>query len=184
MRSLCRLTLTLLPLTLASATCCLAQDDQAGFPSAEPTPQHELLKKEVGTWTGEMKFFGPGADLPAMPIRETNTLMDTGLWVVTEFEAGPFLGRGQFGYDPLKKKYVGTWVDNMTPHLMVMEGDYNSETHEMTMFTQGIDQATGKMQDMKAVSRYVDADTRTYTMHAKQAGDWVKMFQVNYQREK
>ena len=34
-----------------------------------------------------------------------------------------FHGQGQTGYDPNKKKYVGTWVDSISPTIMIMEGD-------------------------------------------------------------
>ena len=53
--------------------------------------------------------------------------MTGGLWVLSKFEGDfggmKFEGRGQFGYDPIKKKYVGTWIDSMSPTLSVLEGN-------------------------------------------------------------
>ena len=50
---------------------------------------------------------------------EKNELLKGGLWLISRFEGEvvgtPFTGIGTFGYDPAEKKYVGTWVDTMTP---------------------------------------------------------------------
>ena len=79
------------------------------FPAA--TKHHEALKKDVGTWTATMKMF-VGPEMPAMPVTETNRLLPGGLWLVSEFESGPFKGHGVFGYDATAKKHIGIWVDN------------------------------------------------------------------------
>ena len=150
----------------------------------QPTKQHEILKKDVGTWTGTMKMFlaGPDGDPIVMPIKETNTMMSPGLWLVSKFESGPFQGRGQFGYDPLKKKYVGTWIDNMTPHLSVMVGEFDADKGVMTMFSEVVDPTTGTTKKTKSVSRFDGDDKRNFVMYSKTDGNWVKSFEINYQR--
>ena len=49
-----------------------------------------------------------------------------------------FEGRGQFGYDPAKKKYVGTWIDSMSPTLRVLEGTYDAKTKTLTYKGDGV----------------------------------------------
>ncbi|MSR31176.1 MAG: DUF1579 domain-containing protein [Gemmataceae bacterium] len=44
-------------------------------------------------------------------------------------------GLGTFGYDGQKKKYVGTWVDNMAPFLFHLEGAL--EGNKLTLHSQG-----------------------------------------------
>ena len=49
-----------------------------------------------------------------------------GLWLISTFEGefggAKFEGRGQFGYDASKGKYVGTWIDSMSPNMSLLEG--------------------------------------------------------------
>lgn len=95
-----------------------------------PTKEHEVLKSDVGTWDAKMKLFHtPGAEPTVQDATETVELMPGGMWLLTTYESKimdmPFSGRGVTGYDPVKKKYVGTWVDNLNPHLHLIEGDYD-----------------------------------------------------------
>ena len=88
-------------------------------PMPTPGPEHEMLRKDVGTWDATVEMFmAPGAPPEVSKGTETVTMMG-GFWQITEFKSEmmgqPFEGRGATGYDPAKKKYVGTWVDTMTP---------------------------------------------------------------------
>lgn len=158
----------------------LAQEPQM----PEPTEAHKHLEKDTGTWSGEMKMYVAGPDAPPMvlPIKETNTMMEGGFWSLSEFEAGPFKGKGQFGYDPTKKKYIGTWIDSSTPYLSVMEGDYDEKKNEMVMFFDGMDQMSGKMAKMKSVTRHVDKNKREFTMYKKVGDKWQVSFEMAYER--
>ncbi len=149
----------------------------------KPTKHHEFLKDDVGTWTGTMSMVLPGSDQEIkMPVKETAKLIAGGLWLVSDFETGPFVGHGQFGYDVKKEKYVGTWIDNSSSHLNVMEGEFFKDKGEMVMTFQGVDGATGKIEEMKSVSTRDGKDKRKFVMYTKRDGNWVKSFEINYQR--
>src|SRR5262249_5080523 len=96
------------------------------------SPEHKVFALEEGTWDATIKAFtaGPDADPAVSKGMEVNTLMPGGMWVLSKFEGEmggiKFEGRGQFGYDPLKKKYIGTWIDSMSPMLTVLDGSYDS----------------------------------------------------------
>ena len=82
----------------------------------KPTPEHERLARDVGTWDATIKSWmqGPGSE-PSVPKGvEVAKMMPGGLWVLSEFHGkfgdAAFHGQGQTGYDPVKKKYIGTWV--------------------------------------------------------------------------
>lgn len=155
-----------------------------GQEGPKPTKEHEFLKKNLGTRTGTMKIFvgGPDAKPLEMPFKETNTSIHNGFWVQSEFESGPYKGRGMNGFNPVTKKYIGTWTSNMTPHMSVMEGTYDESAHELTMTFRDYDEATGKLTDHRAVGQDAPGKPEVFTMYKKDAksGKWVKSFILEY----
>ena len=151
------------------------------MPVAKPGPEHEALKKLAGTWDATVEMLHPGAT--AEKGTETNKLLGDGLWVVSDFKSTmgqkPFEGHGVWGYDPAKKKYVGTWVDSMTSALTTSEGTYDaaSKTETSWMDTVGHD---GKPTKMKATTVWKDDDTRVFTMYT---GETPSM-RITYKRQK
>jgi hypothetical protein len=162
---------------------------QEGQP-AKPGPEHERIAKEVGTWDATIKSWmqGPQSEPAVSQGVETVKLQPGGLWLISEFEGKfgdmAFHGNGQSGYDPLKKKYVGTWVDSMSASLMTMEGDYDEATKTMTMHSKGTDPA-GKPYEAKMTSVQPDENSRVFTMSMKSdetKGEYVKMMEISYKR--
>jgi hypothetical protein len=158
-------------------------------PVPQPTSHHKLLGKDVGTWDASIKSWmsGPSSEPMVSKGVETNTMLG-GLWLVSEFKGEfggqPFEGRGQFGYDPNKAKYVGTWIDTMSTEIMQMEGDLDEKTHTLTMTGKGKDQA-GKPYEAKEVSEHKGDDTRVFTMFMKSAetkDEYVKVMEITYNR--
>ena len=93
-----------------------------------------------------------------------------------------FHGQGQTGYDPAKKKYIGTWVDSMAPTIMLMEGEFDPQTNTLTTYSKGVDPA-GKPYDAKMVSVHKDKDTRVFTMFMKSdetKGEYIKIMEISY----
>ena len=56
-----------------------------------------------------------------------------------------FKGHGMEGYDNVKKKFVGTWMDNMGTGIMMSEGDYDPATKTFTY--------TSEMEPMPGMKR-------------------------------
>jgi hypothetical protein len=152
----------------------------AAQPPAPPGPELDVLKKMVGTWDATMKF--EGAESKGTCVYK----MDVGgLWLASTFEGDfggtKFSGRGFDSYDPMKKKYVGVWLDSMMPHAMTMEGTYDAAKKTMTMegSAPGPD---GKVEKMKAVSAMPDVDTIDFKMYM---GDGKQpAFTILYKRKK
>lgn len=163
---------------------------RAQFPPPEVTDEHKVLKRDVGVWDAEMKLWMTGPDEEPMVSKgtERNRMMGD-LWLLSTFTADlggqPFTGHGQFGYDVNKKKFVATWVDSMTTHISLGEGSYDKSTDEMTMVMTGFDPSTGKEAKSKSVTKYVDRNTRQFTMYMQDpsGGDkWVKSMEISYKR--
>ena len=157
-------------------------------PVPKPTPEHGRLAKGVGSWDATIKSWmqGPGSEPIESKGVEIVKLMPGGLWVLSEFHGKfgemAFHGHGQSGYDPVKKKYIGTWVDSMAPTIMLMEGDFDPQTKTFTSYSKGVDQA-GKPYDAKMVEVEKDKDNRVFTMFMKSdetKGEYVKMMEISY----
>jgi Protein of unknown function (DUF1579) len=174
--------------SLILATTASAQDQPAQEWTIRPTEQHELLKKDVGTWDATVRIFPmPGAKAMVSKGVEKNRLLKGGLWLITRFEGEamgtPFIGMGQFGYDPAEKKYVGTWVDTMTPHMMTMKSEYDEATKTMTGTSETRDPITGEKYTAKMINRYNDDGTRVMEMHRTgEDGKESKVMEITYKR--
>ena len=131
---------------------------------------------------------GPDSEPTASEGVEVVKLMPGGLWAQSEFDGKfgdqVFHGCGVTGYDSRKAKYVGTWVDSMSTEIMMMEGDYDSASHTLTMFAKGTDPA-GKAYDAKMTSKHESNDTRVFTMLMKSEqtkGEYVKVMEITYKK--
>jgi hypothetical protein len=139
--------LAALALALALASCVSTDtltDDTVGTmdaamqtpPMPQPTRQHQELLQSVGTWEGTLTSFVPGVPAEPTPARETVEALG-GFWTQSTFECEfmgmPYVGSGCFGYDEAKGKYVGTWIDNMSSMLAVMEGELAADGKTLVM---------------------------------------------------
>jgi hypothetical protein len=155
----------------------------------KPTPHHTALKAAEGTWDAVVKMhLGPGKPPAESKGVEVNTVGLGGFWLVSEFKGemmgAPFEGRGLFGYDPAKRKHVGTWVDSMSTWQAVTTGACKDGCREVTSTFQGPGM-DGKPTTYREVSRQVDADHRTMAMQLKGPdGTWVPMMEIAYTRRK
>ena len=175
---------------LVAASCGWVGKSHAQGPQVPA--EMKVLEHEVGKWTAEMKIWaeGPNADPMVVKATEVNELKLGGFWIVSQFEADMFgskySGMGQFGYDPKKKKYIGTWTESMSPYLSVMEGDYDAATKSFTYETMMMDSQTNQPVATKIVTKMIDKDHRVMTMYAAPSpgADPVKTMEVNYTRAK
>ena len=171
------------------ATSVAAQEPP---PAQKPLPEHAILAQEAGTWDATIKTFagGPGSEPAVSQGKETNEVLAGGLWVLSRFEGSfggvPFEGRGQYGYDPVKKKYVGTWIDSMSTILSVLEGEYDAKSKTMTYIGDGYDPALKAKFTQKMVTTTKDDGTRVFTLFMKfeSQKDEVKFMEIAYTKRK
>lgn len=164
------------------------QDKASGAPAMaapQPGPEHQMLAKDAGVWEATVEsWMEPGKPPAISKGVETNTMMG-GMWLVTDFKAefmgSPFQGHGVTGYDPIKKKFVGTWVDTMSAAQNLSEGTYDPTTKTLTGYIDGPG-PDGKPARMKQVSEWKDPDTRVFTMYPPNGND--PMMRITYKRQK
>jgi hypothetical protein len=173
------------PLYLAMASIAGAED------YTKPTKAHEAMAYEVGVWDADVSMWmSPEAEPMKSKAVETNELLGK-MWLMSEFEGEfggeKFSGRSALGYDPIKKKFVGGWVDSMSPFMMQMEGDYEVGAHTLTMMGEGTDAMTGKPAKHKMVTKYEGDDKKTFTMYQQEGGEdgeWQKTMEIKFTRRK
>ena len=165
---------------------------QAQDASVLPGPQkeHEWLQQLVGEWDSEAEFsLGPGQPLQKSP--GTESVRSIGkFWVVAEgkgtFMTTPVSSVLTLGYDPQKKKYVGTWIDSMFNYLWKYEGTVDTAGKVLTLETEGpCPAAPGELCKFKEVLELKGKDHKVFTSSMQQEeGNWMTIVTVSYRRKK
>jgi hypothetical protein len=163
---------------------------EAMMKAATPGDAHKKLGAMAGTFNAEVKMWmQPGAP-PAggAGVAENSWALD-GRWLEQHFTGNfmgmPFTGVGFTGYDNIKKKYVGTWMDTMTTAMMVSSGTANSDGKSFTFTSTMDDPMTGKSSPVKEIVTVVDGDHHTLEMWgAAPDGKMFKMMEIAYTRKK
>jgi hypothetical protein len=157
----------------------------------EPQKEHQWLQKLVGEWTYEMEC-PPAPDKPPETFRGTDSVQSIGgLWVVCEGRGpGPDGGTATtmmtLGYDPAKKKVVGTFIASLMTYLWLYEGQLDAGGKKLVLDAEGPsfagDGGTAKYQD---TIEFVTDDHRTLTSHVQGPdGKWTQFMQARYRRKR
>jgi hypothetical protein len=156
----------------------------------EPQEEHRWLQQLVGEWTFEAESsMAPGE--PPIKTAGTESVRSLGgFWTVAESE-GEMPGGGvsnaimTLGYDPQKKRYVGTWVGGMMTHLWLYEGSLDAGEKVLTLTSQGPSmKGDGTLADYRDVIEIKSDDHRVMTSHVQgEDGTWQPFLTVHYRRK-
>lgn len=155
----------------------------------QPTEQHKWLAKLLGEWTYENEC-SPGPGQPMQKFIGTDSVRTmAGIWYICN---GALDGHANhntimtLGYDPDKKKYVGTFIGSMMTYQWLYEGEVDASGKVLTLDTIGPDFVTpGKLVPYQDCIEFVTDDHRTLTSKTKDAdGKWVQFMTANYYRKK
>jgi Protein of unknown function (DUF1579) len=92
-----------------------------------------------------------------------------------------FKGMGIEGYDNVKKKFLGTWVDNMGTGIVMSEGDYDPATKTFTYKTE-VEPVPGMKTPAREVVKLADKDHMTFEWYENHGGQEVKTLEIHYTR--
>ena len=161
------------------------------FESPEPSEQHIWLEKFVGEWESESVMeVEPGQ--PPIKCKGHEKVRKLGeFWIVSDFEGDTPMGtKAQailtLGYSPETGKFVGTWVDSMTPHMWVYEGSVDAGGRILTLSAEGPNFfIPGETAQYRDVVEFKGPDHRVLTSSAKGPdGEWITYMTANYHRKK
>jgi hypothetical protein len=185
-----------------TATLAFADDPKAKDPAREkaemeammkaatPGDAHKKLGSMAGTFNADVKMWmQPGAPPAGGAGVAENTWALDGRWLQQNFTGTfmgmPFTGVGYTGYDNIKKKYVGSWMDSMSTAMMVSSGTADADGKSFTFTSTMDDPMTGKSTPVKEKITVVDDDHHTLEMWgAGPDGKMFKMMEIAYTRKK
>ena len=195
---------TAAPATAATSSTAQAAPDMQQMMKqmmelAKLNENHKLLTSLNGTWSFTVKSWMDG-DTSKKPEESKGTavrksIMD-GRYVAMDVTgnmemADPdgkkksltFKGHGMEAYDNVKKKFVGTWMDNMGTGIMMSEGDYDSATKTFT-YTGEVEAIPGMKQKIREVVKLDDKDHMTMEWYEDRQGKETKTMEIDYARKK
>ncbi len=142
--------------------------------SAYSTPGdfHKGMEYFVGTWKVDSQYWMK-ADAPPMKSEMTSVQeMILGGRYLKSVTKGmsmgmPFEGHNYTAYDNSKKKYVGTWMDNMGTGIILLEGQPLKEGKGMELSSVFQCPITGEQVSMRCVTKIVDKDKYIFQIFEK-----------------
>ncbi len=152
---------------------------------ASPSKEHEYLKRLEGTWQAKTKFWmAPNTPPQESEGAMTGKLIMDGRFIQANYEGmtpwGQFSGMAIDGFDRIRKKYTGIWMDSMGTMMMVFEGDVEGDVR--TMISNYIE-PTGNPGQMKGVTTIVSENEHKYESWAKTPdGEMFQNMEIVYTR--
>lgn len=157
---------------------------------AKPQAEHEWLQQLVGDWTYESEC-NMGPEQPPMKNEgsaRTRTL--GGLWIQSDWIGDTPDGHQHLmcftvGFDPAKKKFVGSFVASMMTHMWIYEGSLDAARKILTLDTEGPSFAgDGTMAKYQDIVEIRSRDEHTLTSQAiGPDGKWMQFMQATYRRK-
>jgi hypothetical protein len=143
-----------------------------------PQKEHEWLKQFERVWEAQGQVI-------------ESARMLGGLWIVSEAkittpDSKQVSAMLTLGYDPQKKKYVGTWIDSTTSYLWIYEGTVDPSGKILTVEAEGPNPLVrGKPAKFKDVHEFKGKDQKVLTSSVLgEDGKWNTFVTVNYRRRK
>lgn len=158
---------------------------------AEPQKEHQWLQKLVGEWTMESEA-SMGPDQPPMKWKGSEMVRSLGgLWTLGDGkgempDGSPATMIMTLGYDPQKKRYVGTWIGSMMTHLWIYDGELDASGNVLSLAADGPSFTDPtKMAKYKDVIEFKNDDHRILTSHLLgDDGKWTQFSTAHYRRKK
>lgn len=166
----------------------LRAEEVPSFPA--PQKEHEWLKQFEGAWETDMEANIAPGEPPVKCHGTISARMLGGFWVVSDVnnEIGgiPFVAVQTIGYDPAKKKYIGTWVDSMISHLWNYEGTLDKTGKILTLEAEGPNfMKAGQLAKFRDVYEFKSKDHLvTASLMQAEDGKWITFATGNAKRKK
>jgi hypothetical protein len=158
---------------------------------------HKLLASMDGNWNYTIKLWmNPDPNAPPQQSKGTATrksimggryfVMDvTGKMQMSgadgKIQDMQFKGMAVEGYDNMKKKFVGSWIDNMGTGIQFSEGTYDPASKTFT-YTSEMEPVPGMKTQVREVLKVADNNHMMLEWYENRAGQEKKTMEINYTR--
>ena len=164
------------------------QEQQIPEGFGKPSPEHAILKKDVGDWDIQISMSFEGQEMKAKGTESVR--MHGPFWSISnmtyDYMGTPATGHAIIGYDPEKKKFIGSWHESSSPHLTTMEGTFDAKTNKLTMLMKG-KTPDGKATKFKSITTYTGKNSKTFEFFMLKPGsetEFMKGMEMKYTRAK
>jgi hypothetical protein len=157
----------------------------------EPQREHRWLQKLIGEWTYESEMPAePGQ--PSQKMTGNERIRAIGeIWVQGEgtgqmADGTPATSQITLGYDPAKKRFVGTWLGSMMHHLWIYDGELSADERKLILTSDGPSMTEeGKMAKYRDVIELKNENLRSQTAFVQgDDGQWKEFMTMDYHRKK
>ncbi len=137
--------------------------------SPNPDELYAPLRLEEGTWDADVTFYEDNKPSGRATGVQVNTLLANGHWIVNDFRIPasgslpPYQGHGVWGYDPVARTYVNTWVDTNDRTVRTDYGFWHAKEQTMVWSSKQSD-GEGHFVDYRMTEEF-KGDTRIFTVH-------------------
>jgi hypothetical protein len=151
-------------LVAVSAGIAVAAVRQEEHGPAKPGKFHEFLKQFEGSWETKSEF-KMGEQVMKSTGTEVSKFAVGGLFLVSDVKSDmdgmAFEAHSTWGYDVHKKKYTGSWVDNMSTAIWPFEGTVDEAGKVFSLVMEGPEPMSGKMIKIKFIHEVASKDARS-----------------------
>jgi len=156
----------------------------------EPQREHDWLRRLVGDWSFEAETI-MGPDEPPMKSIGEATIRPLGdLWILCEGAGDapggvPVNSVITLGYDPEKKRFVGSFVASCMTHFWLYDGALDEAGKVLTLDTEGPSfSGDGTLAPYQDVVEIVNDDHWTLTGRMPgEDGKWIAFMTAHYRRK-
>lgn len=165
-----------------------AQADETGYQPPKPEKEHEWLKQLAGEWDADVELIIDPTKPPQKATGTESGRLLGGFFAVLDYRGellgAPFTGALTLGYDPERKKFVGTWCDSMSSHLWQYEGTLDASGKVLTLDAEGpCCKEPGKIVKVRQTIEIRSANHRVFTSKVEQDGAWLTAMTIQYRRK-
>lgn len=155
-----------------------------------PGDGHRRLEPIIGSWEIKSTFWGAPDAPPEVTVGSSEHRWVLGGRFVAQVYRGTFMGRpfdglGYTGYDNVRGRYVGAWMDTLGTGMMHSVGTGKATASRLAFTSTMIDPAGGDEQPLESLITIQDGSRHTYEMWTKTPnGKRHRMMLLEYTRRK